>query len=167
MSAGADQESNQATKQAKRRTKTSYRPGKSGNPNGRPKKSRPGPEALLPPGADDELTAMRWVLDNPTDLTYQHWSRRQLWKSNPEKFQEQYHRLVLEEKRANRSAVTSGSTPPTSQATNSESPTGSAAPPDPGLENLKELLNPENGLVTKMLLPENFPQVAAFIRSLA
>ena len=52
----------------KQRKPWQFQPGQSGNPSGRKKKD----VAPLPPGDDDDLAAMRWVVRNKEDRTEAH-----------------------------------------------------------------------------------------------
>ncbi len=99
----------------------------------------------LPPGDEDEITAMRWVISNSQDRTYQHWSMRQWLKEDAKEFRSKLAGLVRAEK-LSRSGSASP-TPTTSGAGVAESPLTSAGPPraDEGLERLGELLSQELG----------------------
>lgn len=96
--------------------------------------------AALPPGDEDELAAMRHVMNNQTDRTFQHRQLRQIWQTNQDEFRKEYFGLVRAEKRLSRSSSTSTSGLP---ATSIEPPSSDArqsALPDQGTQNIAELL---------------------------
>ncbi len=80
----------------------------------------------LPREDEDELTAMRWVMNSPEDRTYQHWSLRQIWKTSPEEFRKEYFALVRAERKSRPVSVSPGggadcSTGPETTSTSAES----------------------------------------------
>ncbi len=113
----------------------------------------------LPAGTDDDLTAMRYVLNNLTDQTYQHWSFRQWLTDDPGHFREKYASLARADRMKPNSSVaaTVVSTLPTAQP-------GFVL--DEGQSRVLELLSSEVGLVEKMFTEENWPRVKTFLESL-
>ncbi len=121
----------------------------------RSKKARQALVDALPPGDESELEAMRWVISNSQDRTYQHWSMRQWLKEDAKEFRAKFAGLVRAERLAGRSE-SRGTLAPSSAApsatplsgmsgsTSPSSPGPSAAPcGDEGMERLGELLSQE------------------------
>lgn len=105
---------------------TSFKKGTSGNPGGRPKALKV-PEGLISRPNETQLEAMRWVLVNPLDETYQQWQMRQSLLADREKFLAA--KVTLER--------AMGPTPGETPSTGSSPPTPGSVPssvPDLGTE---------------------------------